>query len=188
MMSYGLRKAIVTGMRMMRFGPVFVIVIMVFSTFHLPSEELHHEQTKMEQFGGGGSLEDQCGSITFEDIFIYNQAIFEVRVNDDWKSAEVDAKAWINWSLADDIREDLDAFLEDIVPSGGDGWLSTDEIDAMVSIAADCLEYSITRIGIRDGSPHRGGQGVSWMNTTWEDDQTNIGHLNGVPTLSLIHI
>ena len=182
MMSYGLRKAIVTGMRMMRLGPFLVVVIMVFSTLHLPSEELHHEQTKMEQFGGGGSLEDQCGSITFEDIFIYNQAIFEVRVNDDWKSAEVDAKAWINWSLADDIREDLDAFLEDIVPSGGDGWLSTDEIDAMVSIAADCLEYSITRIGIRDGSPHRGGQGVSWMNTTWEDDQTNIGHFNGVPT------
>ena len=182
MMSYGLLKAIVTGMRMMRLEPVLVIVIMVFSTVHLPSEELHHEQTKMEQFGGGGSLEEQCGSITFEDIFIYNQAIFEVRVNEDWKSAEVDAKAWINWSLADDIREDLDAFLEGIVPSGGDGWLSSDEIDAMVSIAADCLEYSITRIGIRDGAPHRGGTGVSWMNTTWEDDQTNIGHYNGVPS------
>jgi len=182
MMSYGLLKAIVTGMRMMRLEPVLVIVIMVFSTVHLPSEELHHEQTKMEQFGGGGSLEEQCGSITFEDIFIYNQAIFEVRVNEDWESAEVDAKAWINWSLADDIREDLDAFLEGIVPSGGDGWLSTDEIDAMVSIAADCLEYSITRIGIRDGAPHRGGTGVSWMNTTWEDDQTNIGHFNGVPS------
>ncbi len=182
MMSYALRKAIVTGMRMMRLGPLFATIIMVFSTFHYSSEELHHDQTKMEQFGGGGSLEEQCGSITFEDIFIYNQAIFEVRVNDDWKSAEVDAKAWINWSLSDDIREDLDAFLEDIVPSGGDGWLSTDEIDAMVSIAADCLEYSITRIGIRDGAPHRGGEGVSWMNTTWEDGQTNIGHFNGVPT------
>jgi len=144
--------------------------------------ELDSKSDRMEQFGGGGSLEEQCGSITFEDIFIYNQAIFEVRINDDWESAEVDAKAWINWTLADDIREDLDAFLEGIVPSGGDGWLSTDEIDAMVSIAADCLEYSITRIGIRDGSPHRGGQGVSWMNTTWEDDQTNIGHFNGVPT------
>ena len=136
---------------------------------------------RMEQFGGGGSLEEQCSSITFEDIFLYNQAIFEVRVNDDWNSAQVDAKAWINWSLADDIREDLDSFLEGIVPSGGDGWLSSDEIDAMVSIAADCLEYSITRIGIRDGPPHRGGSGVSWMNTTWEDDQTNIGHFNGVP-------
>ena len=166
----------------MRLGTFFVIAIMVFSTLNLPSEELGQRQTKMEQFGSGGSLEEQCGSITFEDIFIYNQAIFEVRVNDDWKSAQVDAKAWINWSLADDIREDLDSFLEGILPSGGDGWLSTDEIDAMVSIAADCLEYSITRIGIRDGAPHRGGEGVSWMNTTWEDDQTNIGHFNGVPT------
>ena len=171
----------VKRMRMAGFWPFFATIIMVISTYSFPPQELHREQTKMEQFGGGGSLEDQCGSITFEDIFIYNQAIFEVRVNEDWKSAEVDAKAWINWSLADDIREDLDAFLEGIVPSGGDGWLSSDEIDAMVSIAADCLEYSITRIGIRDGSPHRGGTGVSWMNTTWEDDQTNIGHFNGVP-------
>jgi hypothetical protein len=182
MMSYGFRKAIGNGMLMRSFWAFVAILIMVFSTLHFPPENLPSNQIKMEQFGGGGSLEEQCSSITFEDIFLYNQAIFDVRVNDDWKSAEVDAKAWINWSLADDIREDLDAFLEGIVPSGGDGWLSTDEIDAMVSIAADCLEYSITRIGIRDGSPHRGGVGVSWMNTTWEDDQTNIGHFNGVPT------
>ena len=45
--------------------------------------------------------------------FHYNQAVFEVRVNDDWQTAEVDARAWINWSLADDIRSDLDSFLED---------------------------------------------------------------------------
>ena len=164
----------------------FLLVMMFAISASVQTLHHHHEldskSDRMEQFGGGGSLEEQCGSITFEDIFIYNQAIFEVRVNDDWRSAEVDAKAWINWSLSDDIREDLDAFLEDIVPSGGDGWLSTDEIDAMVSIAADCLEYSITRIGIRDGAPHRGGEGVSWMNTTWEDGQTNIGHFNGVPT------
>ncbi|MCH1591501.1 MAG: hypothetical protein L7R66_00755, partial [Candidatus Thalassarchaeaceae archaeon] len=168
-------------MRMVRLGPLFATIIMVFSTLHFPLGELPSNQIKMEQFGGGGSLEEQCGSITFEDLFIYNQAIFEVRINEDWETAQVDARAWINWSLADDIREDLDAFLEGIVPSGGDGWLSSDEIDAMVSIAADCLEYSITRIGIRDGPPHRGGTGVSWMNTTWEDDQTNIGHFNGVP-------
>ena len=112
---------------------------------------------------------------------MYNQAIFEVRVNDDWQTAEVDARAWINWSLSDEIRSDLDSFLDGILPSGGDGWLSSDEIEAMVSIAADCLEYSITRIGIRDGASHRGGVGVDWMNTSWESDQTNIGHFNGVP-------
>ncbi len=134
----------------------------------------------MEQFGGG-SFEEQCGSITFEDMFIYDQAIFEVRVEDDWKSAQVDARAWINWTLADEIRTDLDAYLEGIIPSGGDGWLSTDEIDAVIIIAADCLEYSITRIGIRDGLPHRGGVGVDWVNTTWESDGMIVGHYNGIP-------
>ncbi len=169
--------------RVSRASAIALVVVFLspIGQFYDNQEVMIGADDRMEQFGGGGSLEEQCSSITFEDIFLYNQAIFEVRVNDDWNSAQVDAKAWINWSLADDIREDLDSFLEGIVPSGGDGWLSSDEIDAMVSIAADCLEYSITRIGIRDGSPHRGGTGVSWMNTTWEDDQTNIGHFNGVP-------
>ena len=35
-------------------------------------------------------------------------------MNDDWQTAEVDARAWINWSLADEIRSDLDSFLEGI--------------------------------------------------------------------------
>jgi len=134
----------------------------------------------MEQFGGG-SLEEQCGSITFEDMFIYDNAIFQVLVQEDWKSAQVDARAWINWSLADDIRTDLDSYLEGYVPSGGDGWLSSDEIDAVTIIAADCLEYSLTRIGLRDGPPHRGGTGVDWKNTTWENDGMVVGHYNGVP-------
>ena len=169
--------------RVLRASAIALVVVFLspIGQFYDDQKVMIEMHDRMEQFGGGGSLEEQCSSITFEDIFLYNHAIFEVRVNDDWNSARVDAKAWINWSLADDIREDLDSFLEGIVPSGGDGWLSTDEIDAMVSIAADCLEYSITRIGIRDGPPHRGGAGVSWMNTTWEDDQTNIGHFNGVP-------
>ena len=162
-------------------GVIFACIAMLISSTNMPFQHLSNDQPKMEQFGGGGSLEEQCGSITFEDIFMYNQAIFEVRVNDDWQTAEVNARAWINWSLADDIRSDLDSFLEGILPSGGDGWLSSDEIEAMVSIAADCLEYSITRIGIRDGPSHRGGVGVDWMNTSWESDQTNIGHFNGVP-------
>ncbi len=161
---------------------MLAIVMTIFSsiqTVHYPLE-LDKSPERMEQFGGG-SLEEQCGSITFEDMFIYDNAIFEVRVAEDWKSAEVDARAWINWTLADDIRTDLDAYLEDFIPSGGDGWLSTDEINAVIIIAADCLEYSITRIGIRDGSPHRGGIGVDWKNTSWESDGMVVGHYNGVP-------
>tara|TARA_B100001123_G_scaffold105909_1_gene123108 strand:+ start:7576 stop:9579 length:2004 start_codon:yes stop_codon:yes gene_type:complete len=167
--------------RIRRFGPALAVFIILIPTLRLPvSEPLSDEVGRMDQFGGG-SLEEQCSSITFEDMFIYDQAIFEVRINDDWQTAQVDARAWINWTLADDIRSDLDGYLEGIVPSGGDGWLSTDEIDAVIVIAADCLEYSITRIGIRDGSSHRGGVGVDWKNTTWEGDGMQVGHYNGIP-------
>ena len=170
--------------RAVGFSAIVMTVVLFSSIVHLPSEPSNMENgaERMEQFGGG-SFEEQCGSITFEDMFIYDQAIFEVRIDDDWQSAQVDARAWINWTLADDIRRDLDSYLEGIVPSGGDGWLSTDEIDAVILIAADCLEYSITRIGIRDGLPHRGGVGVDWMNTTWESDGMVIGHYNGIPPL-----
>ena len=181
-MSYGFRSMVVNTQLRRDLIALLVVFTMVFSaTMDVMTRSHLDQKTRMDQFGGGGSFEERCGSITFEDIFLYDQAIFDVRVNEDWQTAQVDAKAWINWTLADKIRKDLDRFLEGIVPSGGDGWLSTDEIDAMISIAADCLEYSITRIGIRDGSPHRGGVGIDWMNTSWQDGSTNIGHYNGVP-------
>ena len=158
--------------------------IMLFSLFPLqtPVTSLDEVEERRNQFGGGGSFEDQCSSITFEDMFIYDRANFDIRVDEDWQTAQVEAVAWINWTLADEIREDLDAWLEGIVPSGGDGWISTDEVGAVILIAADCLQYSITRIGIRDGAPHRGGVGVDWKNTTWLNDGMNVDEFNGVPS------
>ena len=182
-MAFGFMKPTVRRVLNGKLATISVLAALLFSFLQIPEyEPLETPEIRMNQFDGGGSLEERCGSITFEDIFLYSQAIFEVKINDDWRSADVDARAWINWTLADEIRKDLDSFLDGIIPSGGDGWLSTDEIELMVSIAADCLEYSITRIGIRDGPAHRGGVGVYWGNTSWENDQTNIGHFNGVPT------
>ena len=162
--------------RAIRFSSIGLTIVIISSLIHYPvtNSIMDEDAGRMDQFGGGGSIEEQCGSITFEDMFIYDQAIFDIRIQDDWKTAEVEAKAWINWTLADDIREDLDSYLEDIIPSGGDGWLSTDEVGSVIMIAADCLQYSITRIGIRDGSPHRGGSGVDWQNTTWAVSYTHL--------------
>ena len=106
-----------------------------------PEALLDEDEQRREQFGGGGSLEEQCSSITFEDMFIYDKALFDIQVDEDWQTAQVAAMAWINWTLADDIRDDLDEYLEGIVPSGGDDWLSTDEVGAVILIAADCLQY-----------------------------------------------
>ena len=55
-----------------------------------------------------------------QDMFIYDNAL-KVVVQEDWKTAQVDARAWINWTLADDIRTDLDSYLEGYVPFGGMG-------------------------------------------------------------------
>jgi len=146
---------------------------------------LGNKSIRMEQFGGGsseGSFEERCSRITFEDIFEYTKAEYHFQIDQDWQSAEVFAKAWINWSMADVVRERLDSYLEGFLPSGGDGWLSTDERDAVMSIAADCIEHTITRIGIRDGPPHRGGVGVDWKNTSWEGDSIIVNEVNGVPS------
>ncbi|MEC7694573.1 MAG: hypothetical protein VX954_00220 [Candidatus Thermoplasmatota archaeon] len=165
-------------------GLVPIISFLILSSLISPMEngQLESNESRMEQFGGGsGSIEERCGSITFEDMFAYNNAIFNIEIEDGWDKAEVSAVAWINLTLADDIRHDLDAFLEGLVPSGGDGWLSNDEVGIVIMAAADCLEYSITRIGIRDGFPHRGGTGVDWKNTTWEGNGMQVSHFNGVP-------
>jgi len=160
----------------------FIVFSMIFIPFHIDKNYLNEESNKMEQLGGDGSIEEQCSAITFEDIFEYTEAEFHFNINDDWETADVSATAWINWTMADVVRERLDNYLGEIFPSGGDGWLSTDERDAVMGIAADCIEHTLTRIGIRDGPAHRGGIGVDWRNTTWESNSIDVSELNGIPS------
>ncbi len=161
---------------------VFVLVMSLVCPYSHSDSNLTEESLRMEQFGGGGSLEDQCGSITFEDMFEYTNAEFVFNVNPNWQTAEVQAVAWINESLADDIRTTMDEFMAEIDPNdGGDGWLSTDEREIFRALASECIEHTLTRIGIRDGDYHRGGEGVSWKNTSWEEDGVEIQEFNIVP-------
>ena len=161
---------------------VFVLMVSLVCPYSHTNSNLTDESLRMEQFGGGGSLEDQCGSITFEDMFEYTNAEFVFDVNPNWQTAEVRAVAWINESLADDIRTTMDEFMAEIDPNdGGDGWLSTDEREIFRALASECIEHTLTRIGIRDGDYHRGGDGVSWKNTSWEEDGVEIQEFNIVP-------
>ena len=43
---------------------------------------------------------------------------------------------------------------------GGDGWFSTDEREFFRALASECIEHTLTRIGIRDGPAHRGVVGI----------------------------
>jgi len=163
-----------------------ICVILMFSMFFpLENEDKVLDTeiiTKNQLGGGGGSIEDRCSSITFEDILPYTHAHFDIVVNDDWDSAEVEARAWINGSSVDLLREKLDSYLEELYPSGGDGWISTDEKSAVEAVASECIEYAMTRIGLRESSPHRGGVGLDWKNATWQDNGVIIEEWNLVPS------
>ena len=165
-----------------------IALLMMFSmlTSSVPADReaghLDDEPLRKEQLGGGGSLEEQCGSITFENLFEYTRASFDIRVNEDWESADVQAVAWINETLADDLRVSMDEFMAEIDPNdGGDSWISTDEREFFRALASECIEHTLTRIGIRDGASHRGGVGVDWKNSSWEEDGVDIQEFNIVP-------
>ena len=156
-----------------------LIAILILSTpfaINQEASEIDEEQKRMEQFGGGGgSLEEQCGSITFENMFEYSHANFDIIISEDWKTAEVKADAWVNGTLADELRTTMDEFMELLDPNkGGDGWFSTDEREFFRALASECIEHTLTRIGFRDGPAHRGGVGTDWKNTSWEEDGFEI--------------
>ena len=69
----------------------------------------------------------------------------------------------------------MDEFMELLDPNkGGDGWFSTDEREFFRALASECIEHTLTRIGLRDGPAHRGGVGIDWKNTSWEEDGVEI--------------
>ncbi|MFL2952793.1 MAG: hypothetical protein ACJZ4X_01900 [Candidatus Thalassarchaeaceae archaeon] len=161
-------------------GIVVLIISLSLSPFS-HSEDLQKQNISMGQFGGGGTFEAQCSQSSFEDVFTYTWAEFNVTVADNWRTAQINAMAWVNGTMADDFRTFLDDLLDGLVPSGGDGWLSSDEREAVRSVAADCVEYTMTRVGVRDGEHHRGGAAVDWRNATWVEDGVSIDEWNMVP-------
>ena len=109
---------------------------------------------------GRQALDDQiaeeCGGLTFEDLFEYDFALFELAVNDDWATGDMYANAWVNGSNSAVVRDNLDG-LFDGLPGGNNSWISTDERDAVRSIGPKCIGAMDTRLGMREGIPHSGG-------------------------------
>ena len=150
---------------------ILLTALMLASTVQLPSEvaeEIEPTETTARQ----SSVEAACEGLTFEDMFNYTHAIFDITVNDDWASADVSAVAWINGTLSDQVRVDLESFFEGL-PGGDNGYLSSDEYNAIENIAAECVTQTNPRVGFRGGPAHRGGDGVNWYNASWENTEEN---------------
>lgn len=122
-----------------------------------------------------------CSGLTFEDLFDYDFASFSINILDDWATADYYANAWVNGSNAATVRENLDELIgSQDVPGGGNGWLSTDERDAVRAIGPDCIADMDTRIGLKEGVAHR--TGVDWNNWSFIQDGIQLDEANLVPS------
>lgn len=122
-----------------------------------------------------------CSGLTFEDLFDYDFASFEINILDDWATADYYANSWVNGSNAATVRENLDELIgTQDVPGGGNGWLSTDERDAVRAIGPDCIADMDTRIGLKEGVAPR--HGVEFNQWSFIQDGIALDEVSLVPS------
>ena len=98
-----------------------------------------------------------CEGLTFEDLFVYDYATFDIHILPDWATSEIIANSWVNESNAATVRDNLDGLLEGFEANGGNNdWLSTDEREGIKALGPTCIKDMDTRIGLKEGVPHRG--------------------------------
>ncbi len=143
-----------------------------------PTNDLLNEQENTQNTEARQTADeligDACEGLTFEDMFEYSYALFTVDINQDYASARVGAVAYINNSLSDQVRFDLDELIGTIgAPGGANGYLSNQEENMILEVTDDCIVETNPRFGFRTGEAHRGGEGVDWKNASWINDESN---------------
>ena len=128
--------------------------------------------------GRQDTLDVDCSGYTFEDLFEYDFALFELEILDDWATGDMYANAWVNGSNSAIVRDNLDGLFEGL-PGGDNEWISTDERDAVRSIGPKCIADMETRLGMREGIPHSGG--VDWNDFEFVEDGIGLDEVNLVP-------
>tara|TARA_Y100001968_G_scaffold332153_1_gene389287 strand:- start:522 stop:2594 length:2073 start_codon:yes stop_codon:yes gene_type:complete len=173
-----------TKLTLYRWMPLILVGIMVLSSVSLltgNTSELNKENF-VENTDARQTPEDQlvaeCEGITFEDMFVYTHALFDIKINDDWKSADVWGIGWVNGSEAAEVRKDIDELMSNIpgndatnplTPNaqGNDGKYSTDERDALEDVGSACVEKTRVRFGLNDVLHREDGE---WNNMSWVGD------------------
>ena len=158
--------------------PVLVMLLLAILTPTIETSTLENEDQTQSTSGRQGSLDVDCSGYTFEDLFEYDFALFNLDINDDWATGAMEAQAWVNGSKSATVRDNLDGLFEG-VPGGDDDWMSTDEREAVRSIGPKCIADMETRLGIREGISHRGG--VDWNDLEFVEDGIALDEVNLVP-------
>lgn len=158
--------------------PVLVMLLLSILTPSIETSVLENEEQPQATSGRQGSLDVDCSGYTFEDLFEYDFALFNLDINDDWATGAMDAQAWVNGSKSAVVRDNLDGLFEGIA-GGNDDWMSTDEREAVRSIGPKCIADMETRLGIREGIAHRGS--VDWNDLEFVEDGIALDEVNLVP-------
>jgi hypothetical protein len=164
------------------FTAILMILLMFFmgtSSLYTPQKVLENEIDAAPADGRQGlAIEDECEGLKFEDLFDYDFANFKVFIGDDWATAEMDAGAFVNGSKSAIVRDNLDGLFEGL-SGGGNDYISTDERDAVRAIGPKCIGAMDTRIGMKEGIPHRGAP--DWNNLTFVEDGIGLEEIDLVP-------
>ncbi|MEC7229249.1 MAG: hypothetical protein VXV95_04270 [Candidatus Thermoplasmatota archaeon] len=140
---------------------IMMILMSITSGVTTPQLPISEPMDAEGRQGSSGLSDVDCSGYTFEDLFDYNFALFNINIGTDWAPAEMDATAYVNGSNSATVRENLDGLFEG-APGGDNDWISTDEREAVREIGPMCIEDMETRLGIREGVPHRTNSGVAW--------------------------
>jgi len=151
---------------------------MIMMTLTPLAEEFQLDENEIMEASGRQLDDVDCSGYTFEDLFDYNFALFNIDIEDDWATTSMDATAYVNGSNSATVRENLDG-LFDGAPGGNNSWISTDEREAVREIGPKCIEDMDTRLGIREGIPHRGG--VDWNDFEFVEEGIALDEVDLVP-------
>ena len=129
-----------------------LLLLLVFCTVPLANPAATLEDVVEVQATEGRQLQDvNCSGMTFEDLFSYDRADFEVLIDAAWSGASVTATAYATDERASAVRTDLDG-LFDGFPGGNDSWISTDEREAVRSVGPACISDMDTRMAFHEGN------------------------------------
>ena len=128
--------------------------------------------------GRQGESGIDCSGMTFEDLLDYDFASLEFDIRDDWATSNVAITSFHNGSQSSIVRANLDGLFEGL-PGGDNNYISTDEHDAFLAIGPECIAGMDSRIGLREGIPHRGS--VDWNNLSYVEEGISIADTNMIP-------
>jgi hypothetical protein len=154
-----------------------IIVILLLSQLliHDNKENITEKNTFLN-FTEGRQLDDiDCSGYTLEDLFKYDFAQFNFVIEDDWMTSSMFFDGYSNESTSAIVRENMDE-LFDGAPGGNNSWISTDEREAVREIGPKCIEDMETRLGLREGIPHRGG--VDWNDFEFVEEGIALDEVN----------